>query len=172
MCTYPCVCEVHKPVEDSATARSDVHVGQSAEERGSGDSRIGDTPAIAGLEHSGCGTLDGQTVQSTAGDVEERVAGRPGGNENDGVDNGWQGRDSRVSNGDDESRRSGTGTAVRQSGIVARAGDTDGENAEDVEDDQTVEVASRCDGEISTRRLHFSSRDDQQFGSEGEWEDG
>lgn len=116
--------------------------------------------------------MDGETVQSSGRDVQEGVARRPGRDQDDGVDDRREDVDAGVGDGDDVRGRFGTGSPGGEARVVARASDADGQDTQDVKDDETVKVTSRGDGEVATGGLHLSTGDDQEFGSEGEWEHG
>ena len=65
-------------------------------------------------------TFQCESVQNTAGGVDVGITGRPGGDENDGVDDGWKGVDACVLDGDDEGRGGGVAAAVDEAFVVVR----------------------------------------------------
>ena len=164
--------EVDEPVEDDAAAAAAVEVGEGAEEARGRDGVVGDAPAVAGLEDAGCAALDGKRVEAAAADVEEAVARAPGGDDDDGVDDAGQDGNAGVDDADDERGGAGAGAAVGQRAGVRGADAAEGEDGAAVEDDEAVEVALAGLGEVAAWGFHLAARHDDEFGREGEGEDG
>ena len=99
--------QVDEPVEDDGSGACAVKVSESAEERGDADGVVRYAVFRAGLEDAWGGALDREGVEAAAGDVEEGVAGAPGGHDYDGVDDAGKGRDAGILDTDDEGGRAG-----------------------------------------------------------------
>lgn len=81
--------------------------------------------------------------------------------------------DSGVLDGGDEG---GGGCVVcvsgEEGGVLGGADDADGEGAEEVEDDEAVDVASCGLGDVAAGRFHFAGGDDDELGGEDEGDGG
>ncbi|KAM5466647.1 putative 3-hydroxyacyl-CoA dehydrogenase [Microsporum audouinii] len=162
--------EADEPVEDARAAAADGQVGQRQEERARRQRHVRQAVAVARPEDVRGVPGDGERVERARGHVQVRVARAPRGREDDGVDYPRQHRDACVLDAEDERRRARARAPVGQRRLVGRAGDADGERAQDVEEGQAVEEAARRPRDVVPRRLHLARRLDDQLGREEEGE--
>jgi hypothetical protein len=120
----------------------------------------------ASSENLGDLTFESEGVESPACGIQICVTRRPSGNEHDGVDDGWQGGDTGVLDGDDEwgSRRGTAG--VEESGVVVGDQYTDDEDTEDVKDHQSEKDSLDCLWDGLSGVLSLSDSGGNDFGSE------
>lgn len=166
-----CVGKVDEPRKDSRAGIGAVKVCETAEERGRDDSHVWNTLLGALLEDGWGVAGNGKRVEGSGGHVEEGVAGRPSGGDDNGVDDAAEATGNTSAKGSNhECGGSSTDTAVGEALIVGWANDADSENAAHIEEDETVHVSLSGLGEIATRVLHLTTSNDEEFGREGERE--
>lgn len=96
--------EVDEVSENGLGVVGSVHEGGAAEESRDCQSRDGDTALIGPPEDLGCVTLLGQTVDGTRSDVQIRVRGTEGEDQDTGVENVGQSLDAGDLDGNNERR--------------------------------------------------------------------
>ena len=94
--------QINQLVENHRAASPNVQVRQHTEQRAARYSAVGHAAFGAGFEEARGVARDGQRVERAAGEVEEGVARRPGGDDDAGVDDGVQAVNSCVADPDYE----------------------------------------------------------------------
>lgn len=130
-----------------------VEEAQEAEEGGREEGVDGHAAAVGLAEDGRRGAVGCETVQGAAGDVEIRVGGREDEEQDGRVEDVGEGVDVRELDGDDEGRGGSTGRGAvgeGELGVVVRHDHADEEDADDVENEDTVE------GELDGARNRLS----------------
>lgn len=163
--------QVDEVLEDLTAVVADVHEGEEGED-GADDQRGPRHTAGVGLLEDGRGrTVRGETVERSAGDVEIRVGGGEDEDENAGVDDVGENADTGELGSDDEGRRVGArtrlGVGEGELGRVVRDDHADEEDAQAVEDEDTVKGELNGLGDAAARVLGLSGGDTNQLGTTG-----
>lgn len=146
-----------------------VQEGEEAEQ-GRGEERVDGDAAAVGLAEDGRGrAVRGEAVEGAAGDVEIRVGGGEDEEQDGGVEDVRERVDLGERDGDDEGRgrRAGVGAVgERELLVVVGHEHADEEDADEVEDDDTVERELDRARDRLPRVLGFSDRHADQLRSE------
>lgn len=162
--------EYLQPVENDGAAGTHVEVRKQREACGSANGHVRYPAFGTFLEDAGSTTGQSQGVERARREVEERIPRTPRRSDDDGVDDTRQDRDTGILDTDDESRRSGAGTAAGQGVGVGGADDTYGQDAADIEDDEAVKVTPGRFWQVAARGFHLAAGDDDELRGEGEGE--
>lgn len=160
--------KVDEPVEHDGTRVADGEVGQCGETGRGADGIVRDTPAVTGLEDARGVAGHGERVQGARRHVEERISRGPGGGQDRSVDDMVEHGDPRIFDAHHEGRGLDGAVTCGQLRGVGWADHTDGQNTQNVEEDQTVDVAAGGPRYVATGGLHLATTDDDQFGGEDE----
>lgn len=100
-------------------------------------------------------TGDGQRVEGSGSGEEEGIAGRPGGGQDDSVDDVVETLDPGALDPEHERTCAGVGLArsdgLQKQWIVGCDNDADNQGSENVEDAESVDESTGCFGDISPR---------------------
>lgn len=165
--------QVDEVAEDNLGGAGDVHEGEAAESGGEEESSDGDTALVGLGEELGSVSLDGLTVESTAGDVEIGVGSGEDEDQDAHVEDVRELLDASFVDGDDEGRRGG-GALVSVLGVVCRdelravVGNTHSKkkNGEYVEYNDTPEGELDGARDVATRVLGLTNGDTDELSSE------
>jgi hypothetical protein len=111
-----------------------------------------------------------ERVQTPRAQIQERVTRAPGRDDDDGIDDMGQDRNPRLGDSDDKRRGARALASRRQFRRAGGADDADGQDAANVEEEQSIDVPPRCDGQVPTRVLHLACGGDEHLRREHERE--
>lgn len=131
-----------EPVEDGRRPVRDIEVGERAEQGRRDEAEHGQAALGGVAEERGRLAVHGETVERARRGVEVRVAGRVGRDEDDRIDDGWEGFDAGSLDADDKRRTGGVAGVADQVRVVVGDEPADDEDAADVEEEDAVEDAS------------------------------
>lgn len=151
--------QVLEPVEDVVCAGGDTHVGEQRDGGRDCDTPVWNAALGASEQELGCLLVLSQGEQVTGSGVEESVGGGGGGCQNDGVDDGGKDGDTSTVDGNDPGGVGGASTTVKKVRSVGGDTDTNGEGAEDVEEEDTPEDTADGLGDVLSWVLGFTGSD-------------
>lgn len=162
--------EVDKVLEDIARVVADVHESQQREACADNKRRPRDTPLVGALEDGGSRAVASKTVQRTTGDVKIGVGGREDEDEDASVDNRRQRIDTCEFGSNNEGRSAGAWVLLvvckgKRLGIIWHD-HADEEDAQAVEEEDTVEGELDSLGDASAGVLRLASRHTHQLSTE------
>lgn len=168
--------QVDKVLKHLAAVVGSVHESQEGEDGAQAQRRPRHTAGIGLLEDGRGRTVRGKAVEGTTGNVQIRVGGGEDKDKDAGVDDVRKDADAGEVGGDDEGggARAGTERALLvcegEVGGVVGDNHTDKEDAEAVEEEDTVEGKLDSLGDAASRVLGLAGRDTNKLGTAREYD--